>query len=604
MKRKLSKTILCTVSIGSAIQFNVENIGYAALNSNYVINEDVGKERKLRNSFVEKSINKIIEENLAEKYDSRKLLKNRSSKIKPQIIKENNLGVNENVENVFSNVGTSKNNSEFLTNAANKNVKPNKNSKVDVKQKNDIEDNIIISKNTDMTLKQINNDIFKFKRNHFLDSGGWNSFNDEKNKIEKENIFNYKKISRNEEIVENDSTAIKESEKVSIKKLTVFESLNNYAPVWVNDIIRNIQKEEKINFIPLKINNLTRREAAILTMRMCKDFYKKEYKILTKEDLDLLVNELLPELKSLGYEENNELQKFSATTKIVDKDRYKWRFSGDIRYSYMKNSGADKFNWNDSKIRMRVNSEKAINDKWQINTMTEANKDLLKDFNNIRLRRYYFKGLEYYKGFPLNLEIGHTSNFLGKGNIFDADYKGVKSYLNIRDRLKYYAGWGKTDDNDDLWYSEYIYRKGNKDFLGGLYRWDNSGNPDMIYMLGMDYYLGKYVLGGMYLKSSLADEKGNKDGEVFSLTYGKNFEWIKDSYEISFKYYNMPQNTYITHTMSGLADYMEGFSGWSIAAKYTILNNIMLGLEYYDLKDKITGEKGKTVWLELTYSWD
>ncbi|MBP2662031.1 MAG: hypothetical protein H6Q69_5063 [Firmicutes bacterium] len=46
---------------------------------------------------------------------------------------------------------------------------------------------------------------------------------------------------------------------------------------------------------------------------------------------------------------------------------------------------------------------------------------------------------------------------------------------------------------------------------------------------------------------------------------------------------------------------MQGVKGYGLGVSYTLAENLVAGVEYYDLTDKITGQKGKTVWTQLTH---
>ncbi|MPN19116.1 hypothetical protein SDC9_166482 [bioreactor metagenome] len=45
---------------------------------------------------------------------------------------------------------------------------------------------------------------------------------------------------------------------------------------------------------------------------------------------------------------------------------------------------------------------------------------------------------------------------------------------------------------------------------------------------------------------------------------------------------------------------MQGFKGYGIGTHYTIANNVVAGIEYFDLTDKVFGDKSQTLWCELT----
>ena len=79
--------------------------------------------------------------------------------------------------------------------------------------------------------------------------------------------------------------------------------------------------------------------------------------------------------------------------------------------------------------------------------------------------------------------------------------------------------------------------------------------------------------------------------------------WIPHTYEFDLKYYNQAGRTYINHTMNGLGSYMDGFSGWGAMFYYTLRENLLFSLQYFDLTNKTTDEDGRTLWTELTWGF-
>ncbi|WP_196590160.1 hypothetical protein [Pectinatus frisingensis] len=116
-------------------------------------------------------------------------------------------------------------------------------------------------------------------------------------------------------------------------------------------------------------------------------------------------------------------------------------------------------------------------------------------------------------------------------------------------------------------------------------------------------HIGNYTLGAMYLKASEQDKSNSSDGYVLTAKYGYNRSWIPGTYEIDTYYYDMAGTTYINHTMSGLGSYMNGFKGYSAGWYLYINQNILLGIEYYDLKDKTSLDNVKTWWGQVSYSF-
>ena len=406
---------------------------------------------------------------------------------------------------------------------------------------------------------------------------------------------------------------------IDLDNMNMLDRFNSKAPLWTYEHFEKLSIEgllypdEDFN-----LKSLTRREAAILTARSY-NLYKikqrrEQYETNTikqqdkfiSNDIDTLMREFYPEVKALGYDIVSEV----TNTNVQYKQDYAWKIGGEIRYDYVKNTGSSKYEWNDSRLRVRLYGEKALSEDWILHTMLESDKSFIDDSiytqerdGDIDLSRLYLETNQEWWGVLFNFEIGKTYAYLGDGNILDSDFKGIKVSAEATQNTNYLLGYGKVNDTEDMFYAEILNRNKDYDYLAGIYKWDNYGNSDIIKAFGMNYYTGNYTFGGMYLTSDLKDGSGADDGYVLSARYGRNISWIPHTFEFDVKYYNMAGNTYINHTMSGLGSYMDGFSGWGTMAYYTLAENLVLGLEYYDLEDKTTNEKGKTIWASLTYGF-
>ena len=406
---------------------------------------------------------------------------------------------------------------------------------------------------------------------------------------------------------------------IDLDNMNMLDRFNSKAPLWTYEHFEKLSIEGLL--YPDKDFNLkalTRREAAILTARSY-NLYKikqrrEQYETNTikqqdrfiSNDIDTLMREFYPEVKALGYDIVSEV----TNTNVQYKQDYAWKIGGEIRYDYVKNTGSPKYEWDDSRLRVRLYGEKALSEDWILHTMLESDKSFIDDSiytqerdGDIDLSRLYLETNQEWWGVPFNFEIGKTYAYLGDGNVLDSDFKGIKVSAEATQNTNYLLGYGKVNDTEDMLYAEILNRNKDYDYLAGIYKWDNYGNPDIIKAFGMNYYTGNYTFGGMYLTSDLKDGSGADDGYVLSARYGRNISWIPHTFEFDVKYYNMAGNTYINHTMSGLGGYMDGFSGWGTMAYYTLAENLVLGLEYYDLEDKTTNEKGKTIWASLTYGF-
>ena len=201
---------------------------------------------------------------------------------------------------------------------------------------------------------------------------------------------------------------------------------------------------------------------------------------------------------------------------------------------------------------------------------------------------------------------GVFGNLLAEGNIYDTSFDGIK--LDFGDVIKYSLLYGNADIERDnkLFAATASYKDYDYDAAVGYHhiKYD-VGNPaaNTIWSAGGNYDFGNYSFGAMYLRASEQDAKGDRDGYVLTLTHGRLKEWRAHTYEIYAKYYDQSVHTYLAHTMNGLAGYMDGFKGYSIGAQYAVAKNIVFGLEYYDLKDKITDEKNRTIWTQFIFDF-
>ncbi|WP_169013624.1 hypothetical protein [Megasphaera elsdenii] len=292
-----------------------------------------------------------------------------------------------------------------------------------------------------------------------------------------------------------------------------------------------------------------------------------------------------------------------ASDEKKDEER-KYRISGEIRYNYVKHSGNDRWSWRDSELRSRLFLEGRINDNWHAFGMIESTKHFLghdhgeKDdvFNDKRL---------YVRGMLGNAAItaGRYGYMLGEGNIFDSSVTGVT--VNWGDSPEYEATVGKTKAKGGIASASVRKTEDKADYGAGIHHFDADDwgtKTETIWNAYYNYYFTKhFMLGGMYLGTSRGDEDGRHNGFVAKAVWGNIQSWEPGSNEFDVRYYYQPKGTYVIHTMTGLADYMDGFQGFNVAYHHTLLQNLVLTLEYYRLRELTTGDKGNTVWGDLTY---
>ena len=274
----------------------------------------------------------------------------------------------------------------------------------------------------------------------------------------------------------------------------------------------------------------------------------------------------------------------------------KVNIDGEIRYHYRLNNGPERWDRNSSGIRVRLGFDTKINKDWTAYGMLEGQKSLVDYNNEYNLSRLYVAG----KLGTTMLTAGSFGYLMAEGNIYDSDFKGVRA--DFEGPIKYTVSSGKTDYTKDTSIVTARYNDFDYNLEAGIYHNKmNNGDRNTIWTLGGNYNFSNFGVGAMYLGSSLKDSKGNSNGYVLSFNYGDLKTYRPGTYNIFAKYYNQPMNTYIAHGMNGIGSWMQGFKGYGLGVNYTLAENFIVGLEYYDLKDKITGEKGETWWNQLTY---
>lgn len=308
-------------------------------------------------------------------------------------------------------------------------------------------------------------------------------------------------------------------------------------------------------------------------------------------ELEKLLKEYDNELRNLGYGAGD----YAAYAKLPVNRQTK--IGGELRYNYVDHSGDDPYNFYDSRARLRLYVEQPLNEKWSLYGMGEANKSWSgRDYTRFALERLYIGG--EYKA--VNIKAGRFGVEYGDGNIYDGRLTGIS--LSTGNKLKVQADYGRLRENQTGGGITASYTDPRYDLSAGLYHFDKDrhlNSATTIGTLGGMYYIGNFGVGAIYLCSNGGEDSGS--GYIATVKYGRNRSWIPGTYEIFAKYYDQADSTYIAHTMTGLADYMHGFHGVGLGFSYTLLENVVYSIEYYDLKDKKTGLKGRTVWNHIAY---
>lgn len=321
---------------------------------------------------------------------------------------------------------------------------------------------------------------------------------------------------------------------------------------------------------------------------------------ITSDDWERLARrrvEYADELSAIGYfDRESSYMQASTEVKAPKPPEKRFKIDGEARVDYGAHSGY-KSSSDRSRARVRIYGNYNIDDNWHFISMLENEKILSGkgEDNWMDIDRWYLTG----KVGSTQVDAGAFGSFLAEGNIYDSRFTGVRvsgkepfSYMVEAGTIKQagFAAAAEASTTHDIY------------MLGaGLYRFDLKDRGERnIYMLNVHRPLGGlYDLGLMGLLGE--DESRSEKGYVVSLTRGKENTWQRGNAYYFLKYYHQPYTTYVSHTMNGLADYMDGFEGIGAGIHYTVKPDWLLQAEYYNLKDLEEGGRNHTFWLALSY---
>lgn len=321
---------------------------------------------------------------------------------------------------------------------------------------------------------------------------------------------------------------------------------------------------------------------------------------ITSDDWERLARrrvEYADELSAIGYfDRESSYMQASTEVKSPKPPEKRFKIDGEARVDYGAHSGYKSIS-DRSRARVRIYGNYNIDDNWHFISMLENEKILSGKGEDswMDIDRWYLTG----KVGSTQVDAGAFGSFLAEGNIYDSRFTGVRvsgkepfSYMAEAGTIKQagFAAAAEASTTHD------IYTLG-----AGLYRFELKDRGERnIYMLNVHRPLGGlYDLGLMGLLGE--DERTSEKGYVVSLTRGKENTWRRGNAYYFLKYYHQPYTTYVSHTMNGLADYMDGFEGIGAGIQYTVKPNWLLQAEYYNLKDLEEGGRNHTFWLALSY---
>ena len=319
--------------------------------------------------------------------------------------------------------------------------------------------------------------------------------------------------------------------------------------------------------------------------------------------------EFIENLAASGYtDRENAEQQLYAPVLLPDVPEKRLKIDGqvrlDTRHSTGKESSKDR-----TRIRARIYPDYNIDGNWHAVGMIEAEKTIAGDGGDkdgqLKFDRWYLMG----RSGVTDVMVGQYGSTMAEGNVYDSKFRGIRLSAGVP--ITYTFEHGKIDRARKVTGLTASYRTAVDTTEAGVYRFDKIGSAvRTIYMGNYRRPLGIFDFGAMVLHGR-DHAAGNGTGYVFTLERPGAGAWRPGSYSYWLKYYRQPSATYVSHTMNGMADYMNydasgsgplrgGFRGWGAGWSYTLKKNLLFSLEYYDLQDLTTRERSRTIWGALT----
>ena len=319
--------------------------------------------------------------------------------------------------------------------------------------------------------------------------------------------------------------------------------------------------------------------------------------------------EFIENLSASGYiDRENAEQQLYAPVLLPDVPEKRLKIDGQIRldsrHSTGKESSRDR-----TRIRARIYPDYNIDGNWHAVGMIEVEKTIIGDGSDkdgqLKFDRWYLMG----RSGVTDVMVGQYGSTMAEGNVYDSKFRGIRLSAGVP--ITYTFEHGKINRARKVTGLTASYRTAVDTTEAGVYRFDKIGSAvRTIYMGNYRRPLGIFDFGAMVLHGR-DQAAGNGTGYVFTLERPGAGAWRPGSYSYWLKYYRQPSATYVSHTMNGMADYMNydasgsgplrgGFRGWGAGWSYTVKKDLLFSLEYYDLQDLTTRERSRTIWAALT----
>ncbi len=341
----------------------------------------------------------------------------------------------------------------------------------------------------------------------------------------------------------------------------------------------------------------------------------------------------------LAAEFADELDALGVRVAALEKKSDNVKITGHFRYHYASRKVGDE-KTHENGLRSRLWFAGKVNDNWTYTGMIQNVQDLTDNVgndNNVDFQRAYLDG----RIGGVLVRAGRHDFQLGDANLYDTRMDGIK--IAYGNKWKVGAYYGKPSDpyghslrydgtptdpnnpDNGIWYSKFWganvgYEAGKWAFNVAYDKFQDAKNVDDtdragfkdngVFSVQAKYKVGKLGLDAIYLKSDVdaryndgvnPAKDANTHGVVVTAIYGGAEAAKVGSWDFGAKYYNQGAGTFITHTMDGRPEnfFNEGFCGYSLAGHYTVAKNMVLGIQWFDIKGRESRVKSRTLWTEL-----
>ena len=334
-------------------------------------------------------------------------------------------------------------------------------------------------------------------------------------------------------------------------------------------------------------------------------------------DCDKLAAEFADELDTLGVRVA-KLEKGADAVKIAGAIRYRYKTS---------DTNLGDGHTNDLRTRLWVNGQ--INDDWSYTAMLQHIHDFddeANDEDGTTFQRAYVEG----KLGGANVVAGRYNAYFGDGYVYDTRADAVEAsykFGNVKATAFYGkatdAGYMATDDMGDYKAIELSTELAGLDVMAGYADFTDmlntgSGIDNAIWWAQVGKSFGDVSVKATYLKGDMeapgVDKKaikeytGDDDGYAFAVNYKGAKASEPGTWGLFANYWNQGGQTYVAHTTDANWFNYHGFKGYGIGANYTLAQNIVATVVYYDTEAKgvVAADEAREdeiLWTEVVFTF-